>query len=232
MGAGMPRRTTDRLSRPSVGPGFGHHGPVSTHPGGGYQLRADPVRLATQHRFARTAAVVLLATTGWIAVCAVVAAWAVEPPLWIGFTVCALVLGGVGLLMVGAVRRTSPPASGSLTLASLSPDGVVQLADGTRVALSEVTTVELRRSGPAGRPGSPGARVGERLVRSVEVRRPELARGALLVVFHRAPGSPVTLSIGPVARPDDVDGFLAALASAAGRHKISWAPAPAADASD
>ena len=101
----MPRHATDRLSRPSVGPGFGHHGPVSTHSGGGYQLRADPVRLATQHRFARTAAVVLLASTGWIAVCAVVAAWAVEPPLWIGFTVCALLLGGTELRRSGPAGR-------------------------------------------------------------------------------------------------------------------------------
>lgn len=202
---------------------------MSTHPDSGYQLRADPTRLAAQHRFARTAAILLLATTGWVAVCGVVAAWTVEPPLWVGFAVCGLVLGGIGLLMVGAMRRTALPATGSLVLASLSPDGVVHLADGTRVALSEVTGIEQRWSVPAGQPGSPGARLGERLVRGVEVRRPELARRAQLIVFHRGPRPSVTLQIGPVALPGDVDGFLAELASAAGSHGIAQWSAPTTD---
>lgn len=212
---------------PSTGPRVGHDGPVSTDPTGSHLLRADPVRLAAQHRFARTVAVVLLATTAWIVVGAVVAALAVEPPLWIGFAACALVLGGLGVLMLGAVRRTRPPSDGSPALARLSPDDVVHLADGTTVALAEVTGIEQRWSVPAGRPGSPGARLGERLVRGVEVRRPELARRAQLIVFHRDPRPSVILQIGPVALPGDVDAFLAELAAAAGRHGIArWTPPP------
>lgn len=202
---------------------------MSTHPPGGYQLRGDPNRLAGQHRFARTAAIVMFVTTGWIVVCGVVAAWTVKPPLWIGFALCALVLGGIGVVMVAAMRRSAPPTTGPVVLASLSPDDLVQLADGTTVALSEVTGIEQLWSAPAGRPGSPGARLGERLARSVEARRPELARRAQLIIFHRGPRPAVTLQIGPVALPGDVDGFLAELASAAGRHGIALWSSPTSD---
>lgn len=45
---------------------------MSTGPGG-YVLRGDPTRLASQYRFARAAAVVSFVITGWIVVCGVVA---------------------------------------------------------------------------------------------------------------------------------------------------------------
>jgi hypothetical protein len=198
---------------------------VSTGPGG-YVLRGDPSRLASQYRFARAAAVVSFVITGWIVVSGVVAGMAVGHLAWVGFAVCAVVFGGLGALMVGAMRRSTPGAAGRLVLAALGPDGVLELADGTVLSLAEVTGIERRVLAPIGRPASPGARLGERLVRNVEGRRPELSRSSLLITFHRGSLAPVTLPIGPVALPGDVDGFLAELAAAAGRRGIDLWSAP------
>lgn len=201
---------------------------MSTGPGG-YVLRGDPTRLASQYRFARAAAVVSFVITGWIVVSGVVAGLTVGPLVWIGFAVCAVLVGGLGALMVGAMRRSTPDAAGQLVLATLRPDGVLELADGTVLSLTEVTGIERQVLGPLGRPASPGARLGEQLVRSVEGRRPELSRSSLLITFHRGSLAPVTLQIGPVALPSDVDGFLAALAAAAGRRGIDVWSAPPSD---
>ncbi len=202
---------------------------MSTGPDGvdsGYVLRGDPTRLAAQHRFARTTAIVMAVTTGWIVVCGVVAALTVTAPLWVGFAVCALVFGGIGALMIDAARRTAPPATGPAVLAALDPDGRLHLADGSSLSLAEVTGIEHQWQGPTGRPASPGARVAERLVREVETGRPELARSSLVITFHRGPAPAVPLRIGPVALPADVQAFVAALAGAADARGIArwWAP--------
>ena len=196
---------------------------------GDHVLRGDPTRLASQHRFARTTSIVLFVLTGWIVVSGVVIGLTVGRLLWIGFAVSAAVVGAIGVLMLGAVRRSTPDGTGSLVLATLHPDGVLDLADGTRLSLTEVTGIERRVQGPIGRPASPGARLGERLVRSVEGRRPELSSSSLLLTFHRGRRPPVLMQIGPVALPGDVDEFLAALAAAAGRRGIPLWSAPTSE---
>ncbi len=162
---------------------------MSTGPGG-YVLRGDPSRLASQYRFARAAAVVSFVITGWIVVSGVVAGMAVGHLAWVGFAVCAVVFGGLGALMVGAMRRSTPDA-GKVSWCSPGPPAGRggDLADGTVLSLAEVTGIERRVLAPIGRPASPGARLGERLVRSVEGRRPELSRSSLLLTFHRGSSS-------------------------------------------
>ena len=202
---------------------------MSLGPDGGYVLRGDPARLVSQHRFARTVSMVLFVITGCIVVSGVVVGLMVDRLLWIGFAFCAVVFGGIAALMFAAMRRSTPGPAGVLVLATLSPDGVLELADGTTLPLTEVTGIEGRVLGPIGRPASPGARLGDRLVRQVETCRPELSRSSLLVTFHRGPRPPVTLQIGPVALPGDVDGFLTELAAAAGRRGIAVWSVPTFD---